>query len=170
MTLTFRSEKGAPLSYEEVDANFDYLHKRLSALENTETYPSEIEDIKVENNYLTLKTREKIWGPFKLSSKTNEQKGIWNAETVYTEGDVVQHENALFICQHSHEAQPLFTQDFWQTLYQPQPCVAFCQEKQLPQGTPGQLVIFPNNEGLLNLAFHNGKTWVTLDGATPLTL
>jgi len=121
MGLTLRKDKGHPLMFQEVDANFSYLDQRLSALESGPYAPDGLSEITLDQGRLTLQTtRGQTFGPFALDRGIKPQ-GRWASEEHYQKGDAVQHKNALYVAVIDHQSSDVFEEDKWQVCFKTEP-------------------------------------------------
>lgn len=75
MTITYRSEKGSPLTSDEIDTNFRELATRLTHLEDHTETAEGLDKIHLEGDQLTFTgTLGKTFGTFTLPQPTTPSK------------------------------------------------------------------------------------------------
>jgi len=98
MSIIYWSQKKAPLKPEEVDGNFEYLEKKISALQELLKETPSLTMIEVKNGHLLCQGSDGTpLSPIKLPSWT--PRGQWNKEASYVPGDIVYDEKCLYLCQ-----------------------------------------------------------------------
>ena len=99
MSITYRKQKGSPLTIEEMDNNFLDIVKRLFELEKTPLCAEGIKEIVQEGDQITIKgTFGSSFGPFSLPKVLPQAKGKWKENVAYAFSDYVQYEQSLYIC------------------------------------------------------------------------
>ncbi len=179
MPIVYRSEKGAPLTRDEVDNNFRELDQRIEKLTSS-TYQTEgIGDIQVHGDRLTIiGNRGAKFGPFKLPVVGYTPRGAWAAGRDYAIYDVVSQQGNAYVCSTAHFGQNFEQeQKHWQLLFQAvapsqqtvgskedlstsAPQLRVYEPNTLPKtGTLGQLALYVNEQNTLNVIFGDGKGW-----------
>lgn len=168
MTIIYRTEKGSPLTVQEIDNNFRELETRLTALIEHPEVGEGIGKIHVEGDQIHF------WGTFGtdfgthiLPKATLNPCGPWSSQTPYKKMDLVTMDNGLYCCIGDHMSTE-WLQDslFWKTLLtlpQPQPPpVALYEKASLPERTTmGTLALLLGEEDP-TLIFFNGTNWQRL--------
>lgn len=165
MPITYRAEKGSPLSVEEIDGNFRELDNRLKNLEENPEVGESIGKIQVEGDQIHFRgTFATDFGTFTLPSPTLKLKGKWMIQTFYQTLDLVTHETGLYSCLHAHTSIT-WEQDInaWQEIFAlpkpPPPSLHLYEKATLPQEEIlGKMAILVGEEEPA-LIFFNGKTW-----------
>lgn len=170
MSITYRHEKGSPLTVQEIDGNFKELETRLKILEDHAEEGEGIEKIHLEGDRLTFTgTFGKDFGTFTLPKPSLNPCGPWSPEKPYKKLDLVTVESGLYYCAMDHTSTT-WTQDtpFWKQALtfpkvQPQQFSLPLYEKaSLPETDRlGKLGLLLEEEGA-TLIFFNGKNWQCL--------
>jgi hypothetical protein len=172
MTITYRAEKGSPLTAQEIDGNFKELETRLNTLEDRPEGGESIGKIHVEGDQIHfLGTFGTDFGIFTLPKANLNPCGQWGAQMPYKKLDLVTFnsslENALYCCTTDHISTE-WTQDrsLWKLLLslpQPPPSTVPLYEKaSLPEvEAMGKLAFLLEEDGL-TLIFFNGSNWQRL--------
>ena len=118
MPIIYRAHKGAPLTIEEMDSNFEHLERRLEHLETSPLVAEGIKSIKQEGDQLTiLCTLGCVFGPFTLPKYLPNPKGAWQPKVRYVVGDWVNHNKAVYFCKQGHSSEAFDGQkECWQFL------------------------------------------------------
>ena len=118
MPIVYRAHKGAPLSIQEIDGNFEHLDKRLQALEEGPLMAEGIKEIRQEGDQLIIEgTHGRTFGPFVLPRYLPIVKGEWAPDQRYAYGDWVSYKKALFFCTTPHVSSDFEAQsDCWKVL------------------------------------------------------
>lgn len=168
MTITYRGEKGSPLTVQEIDDNFRELETRLNIFEDHSEAGESLGKIYIEGDQINFKgTFGTDFGTFTLPKANLNPCGVWARQTPYRKLDLVTAENALHCCINAHISTS-WTQDssFWkQALILPQPppaTLSLYEKASLPEAeTMGKLALLLENEGS-SLIFFNGNNWQRL--------
>ena len=84
MPITYRAEKGSPLSVEEIDGNFKELETRIKTLEENPEAGEGIGKIQVEGDQMHLMgTFATDFGTFTLPQPKLNMRGKWAQQTPY---------------------------------------------------------------------------------------
>ena len=169
MTITYRKEKGSPLTVQEIDNNFKELETRLNALEEHSEDVEGLGKIHVEGDQLHFQgTFGKDFGTFTLPQATLNPRGPWIPQTPYKKLDLVTFANALYYCMEDHQATA-WDEDkpFWKLILSlpppPSSTLPLYEKASLPETeTIGKLALLLEAEGT-SLIFFNGKTWQQLE-------
>lgn len=90
MTIVYRSEKGSPLTADEVDGNFEDLDGRVTTLETEGPLGIASIDSSEDGGSLTVTlTDDSTQGPFPLPVATFRPAGEWTNSTPYAYLDIV---------------------------------------------------------------------------------
>jgi len=168
MSITYRAEKGAPLTIAEIDGNFKELDSRLKILEEHPEVGEGLGKIQVQGDQMTLTgTFGTDFGTFFLPKASLKLCGVWLSQTPYQKLDLVTSENVLYCCLKEHMSSQ-WEQDrtLWQDILSlPKPPSSSCplyEKPTLPvDESVGKLALLLEEEGP-SLIFFNGKTWQRL--------
>ena len=109
MSIILRSEKGAPLTIEEMDGNFRELLIRLEKLENGECHVEGLKSAYLEGDEVVFMTSlDRELGRFRLPSLVFCFKGMWAPHTLYAFGDIITLQRNAWICQEPHTSEGAF--------------------------------------------------------------
>lgn len=168
MTITYRHEKGSPLTVQEIDCNFKELEQRLNALEDHLEVGEGLGKIHMEGDKISfLGTFGTDFGTHSLPKASLNPCGAWVTQTPYKQLDLVTVENALYCCLTEHiSTRWLQDRTLWKqalTLPQPPPSTLPLYEKaSLPEAEAmGKLAFLLEDEGP-TLIFFNGNKWQRL--------
>ena len=168
MSITYRAEKGAPLTAAEIDGNFKELDARLKILEDHPEAGEGLGKIQVHEDQITLTgTFGTDFGTFSLPKESLRPCGAWLPNTPYQKLDLVTADSVLYCCLKDHTSiawEP--DRAHWQdVLSLPKPLsTAFplYENATLPKDERvGKLAFLLDDEGP-SLIFFNGKTWQRL--------
>lgn len=168
MTITYRSEKGSPLTVQEIDGNFKELEQRINTLENHPEVGEGLGKIHVEGDQISfLGTFGTDFGTHSLPKTNLNPCGTWATQMAYKKLDLVTAENALYCCiiGHISTTWPQDSPCWKQVLALPQappPSLTLYEKASLPEvETMGKLALLLENEGA-TLIFFNGNNWQRL--------
>lgn len=114
MSLTYRIEKGAPLSAKELDDNFRQLHERIHELENAERI---IHRIELNGEDLLLRDHAGVEiSRIKIPVVSLNSRGEWRDDVPYARNDLITYLGDVFICLNSHGPSN-FNHTDWQKLF-----------------------------------------------------
>lgn len=113
--ITYRLEKGAPLSILEMDTNFRDLEQRLGALEDHPITP--VIAIEQQDDVLTFKIDGDVISHIVLPKFQPSFKGAWAKNTSYRVGCWVYCNCMLYACQAHHISGEVFEPTFWQLIF-----------------------------------------------------
>ena len=171
--LTYRTEKGAALTIEEMDGNFRDLDERLKILETHLDSEEGIGKILSQGETLTiLGTRGTELGVFSLPKMTLSPRGPWSPEVSYLSLDLVTHAHTLYYCLKDHTSRD-WEEDTssWQQIvdFSPPSTPPIIYEKAtLPsQDVLGKIALLFEETGF-TLIFFNGTEWQRLQKGDPL--
>lgn len=168
MPITYRSEKGSPLTSSEIDGNFRDLDARLNALTDKSEAGEGIGKIQVGEEQMKITgTFGTDFGTFPLPKAQLKPCGPWTVQTPYNKLDLVTMENALYCCRYEHTSTT-WIQDssFWQEVIRlpllPPHSLAFYEKASVPEReTMGKLAVLVE-ETNSTLIFFNGNQWQRL--------
>ncbi|MBA3813258.1 MAG: hypothetical protein H0X26_02005 [Alphaproteobacteria bacterium] len=172
MTITYRAEKGSPLTAREIDDNFRELETRLAAIADNPEGGESLGKIQVEGDQIHFRgTFGANFGTFTLPKASLNPRGPWLPQTPYKKLDVVTiqnaAENSLSCCIADHISN-VWAQDssFWKSLLSfPQPppsTMALYEKASLPESElMGKLALLMEEKGPA-LIFFNGNNWQRL--------
>jgi hypothetical protein len=101
LAITYRAEKGAPLTSEEVDANFRSLEEELAGLAGKALEGEGIGEIAVSDGEMTIRgDRGTNFGTFPLPVPRG--RGEWAEDTAYEPLDIVTRDGAGWMCGAAH--------------------------------------------------------------------
>ena len=167
MSLTYRAEKGAPLTIEEMDSNFRELETRLKTLEDFPEHPEGLSKIQLDGDQMTfLGSFGTNFGTFSLPQALFNPCGEWTAQTDYQKGDIVFCKDTLYICNSPHKSLALENQlEHWTLLFSLSSSAyssPIYEKATLPmEERIGKLEVFAEDGGL-NIIFFNGTAWQRL--------
>ncbi len=171
--ITYRSEKGAPLSIEEMDNNFHELEQRLDAFEKTNNSFDSLVDAKVDGDQMTLiSNRGRKIGPIQLPIISYTPRGKWESKTDYAGYDVASHASGAYVCTTPHCSSD-FANDkqHWRLLLQgggvetkenekTEKCARIYEPATLPKVAElGQISIYLNEKSQPSVIYGDGYGW-----------
>jgi hypothetical protein len=113
--ITYRLEKGAPLSILEIDNNFRELEQRLNTLEEHPAIP--VIAIEQQEDVLIFKVDGKTISHIVLPKFQPIFKGAWEKNTLYRLGCWVQYKGKLYTCKVPHTSGETFEPSFWIAIF-----------------------------------------------------
>ncbi len=164
--MIYRTDKGAPLTIEEMDDNFRELEDRLKALETHLDSGEGIGKITAHGDALTITgTFGTDFGTFPLPKATLTPRGPWASETPYHSLDFVMYNQGVYCCLKDH-LSTLWEHDapLWQeilTLPKPLPLPLYEKATLPSQDDLGKLALLIEETGITPL-FFDGKGWQRL--------
>jgi len=164
--ITYRTEKGAPLTIEEMDGNFRDMESRLKTLEAHLESGEGIGKILMQGETITVMgTFGTELGTFPLPKASLTPRGKWSFQAPYQRLDVVTHNNSVYCCLKDHLSD-LWEQDepMWQeilTLPLPPPLTLYEITTLPAQEEMGKQALLIDDHGI-TLIFFNGKRWQRL--------
>lgn len=164
--ITYRTEKGAPLTIEEMDGNFRDIESRLKVLETHLASGEGIGKVLVQGDKLTVVgTFGTDFGTFSLPKASLKPRGPWVAQTPYQALDFVIHGRGVYCCSQNH-LSTLWEQDghAWQELliFPTLLPLALYERATLPaQEEMGKQALLIDKQAI-NLIFFDGKRWQRL--------
>lgn len=164
--LTYRTEKGAPLTIEEMDGNFCDIESRLKLLETHLVSGEGIGKIHTQGDQLHIVgTFGTDFGAFPLPKISLKPRGSWIAQTPYQAFDLVTHERGVYCCSQNH-LSTLWEQDghAWQEIltFPTPPPLAIYERATLPvQEEIGKQALLLDEQET-HLIFFDGKRWQRL--------
>lgn len=168
MSITYRANKGAPLSAAEIDGNFKELEARLTQLEEYPERGEGIGKIQVVGDQMTfIGTFGSDFGTFYLPKASFKPCGSWTSQMLYQKLDLVTYENTLYCCLKEHMSTTWAQDDgAWKdilTLPKPPSNTLPLYEKSTLPGNEslGKFALLLEEEGP-TLIFFNGKGWQRL--------
>lgn len=170
MPITYRQEKGSPLTVQEIDGNFKELETRLKILEENPEAGEGIEKIHMEGDQITFTgTFGKDFGTFTLPKPSLNPCGPWSPQKPYRKLDLVTVDNALYWCTADHLSS-LWSEEgpFWNAVFtfpqaqSPPSSLPLYEKASLPEtDLLGKLALLLEEEGT-TLIFFNGNNWQRL--------
>jgi hypothetical protein len=109
--MTYRLEKGAPLSILEIDTNFRELEQRLNELEDHPITP--VIGIEQQEDVLIFKVDGEVISHIVLPKFQPIFNGPWVKNTLYRVGCWAQHASKLYTCKVPHTSGETFEPSFW---------------------------------------------------------
>jgi len=165
--LTYRTEKGAPLTIEEMDGNFREIEGRLKLLEAHLESGEGLGKITVQEDQMTLVgTFGTPFGTFTLPKAVLNSRGTWLSQTSYQKLDLVTFEHGIYVCEKDHFSTQ-WDQDhsFWHEILsfpKASSSLPLYEKATLPrEETLGKLALFME-ESASTLIFFDGKGWQRL--------
>jgi len=113
--ITYRLEKGAPLSVLEIDNNFRELEQRLNALE-TQGLDGAL-TFEQQEDLLIFKRNQQPVSHVVLPKFQPIFKGAWESEMNYRIGCWVYYDYKLYACTAPHTSAVDFDFDSWQLIF-----------------------------------------------------
>ncbi len=113
--ITYRLEKGAPLSILEIDTNFRELEQRLSTLEDHPNTP--VIAVEQQEDVLIFKVDGEVISHIVLPKFQPIFKGEWMKNTSYRVGTWVYCNHTLYACQVPHTSGENFEPSFWALIF-----------------------------------------------------
>lgn len=114
--ITYRIDKGSPLSIEELDENFRTLEAKIENIEEC------LEPIKLcteqIGNTVIIKNHGEEIGNFNIPKSTISFKGKWQEKNYYEADDLVVHLECLYTCKLSHLSEKIFSNDNWTKIFE----------------------------------------------------
>jgi hypothetical protein len=165
MTITYRAEKGAPLTAAELDGNFRELEERLHHLENDSETPESIRLINLENESLSIKgSYGTDYGNFPLPKISLPFRGGWNTQTLYHKQDIITQETGIYECLQSHTSFEWNQEGHqWKSLIPfhkaKNMTLPLFEKETLPKEETLGKFAFLLEEGTCSPIFFNGKCW-----------
>lgn len=113
--ITYRLEKGSPLTVLELDTNFRTLEERILALED---HPATSNiSIEQQDDVITFKINGDAISPIVLPKFQPLFKGEWEKNTTYHPGCWTCLSGALYACQTYHTSNDDFEPNYWQLIF-----------------------------------------------------
>lgn len=166
--IIYRAQKGAPLSFEEMDNNFRELDTRLSRLEALKDSVEGIGRIDGHDDHITITgTLGSDFGTFPLPKANLKPRGIWAPKETYKKGDLVTHHQTFAVCLMDHTSS-LWDEELtcWQDIFSlpsPSPLLPLYERETLPShDTLGKLALLMEDPKP-SLIFFEGERWIRLD-------
>lgn len=168
MPITYRREKGSPLTTEEIDENFRELESRLNALTANSEGGEGLGKIYLAGDQISFTgTFGADFGTFTLPKASLSPCVAWATQTPYKTHDVVTVESSLYCCTQEHMST-IWAQDspFWKLAFTfpqpPPPSLPLYEKASLPETEiMGKLAVLLEEEGP-TLIFFNGNKWQRL--------
>lgn len=114
MPITFRRDKKAPLTPEEVDNNFQELLDQIQAL-RTALPQYTLVNIKQEGRKLIFQGPQGMtFPPVDLPVVTWTPRGLWKENVSYVPYDVVQYKDSLWLCVTAHTSPQENISEYWE--------------------------------------------------------
>lgn len=188
MAITLRSEKGSPLTINELDENFKELNERLAALEQGNFAVESLDSIRVEGHEIVfISTLGKEISRCSLPAPVLQGRGNWAEKQDYCQGDMVRFQDKIFLCRQNHTSalSPDLEEDNWRVLFDIQggafqefaqlnsenipkgkeyaaSSLPLYEEETLPNPSLGQIGVLVKKKTRPKLIFSNGKAWEAL--------
>lgn len=171
MPVVYRHQKGAPLTSDEIDGNFEELLKRIETLEITPTPAEGIKEIEQNGDTLNITgSYGTSFGHFKLPLLTYTMRGKWEANTSYAAYNVVAKDAQTWVCVTTHHSGAQFEEQNWKvfldlsealnrsvTLTQ----VPIFTKDNLPKAEMGALGLYATSKKVC-LIYGDGRNWHAL--------
>lgn len=164
--ITYRTDKGAPLTIEEMDGNFRDIESRLKVLETHLEAGEGIGKILVQGETMNiLGTFGTDFGTFPLPKASLKLRGPWMSQTPYQTLDLVTQGHGVYCCSQDH-LSTLWEQDShaWQeilTFPHPPPLLLYESATLPSQEEMGKQGLLIDERGM-TLIFFDGKKWQRL--------
>lgn len=191
MPLIYRKDKGVPLTIEELDGNFQFLHERMSVIERLQGATEQPFQFQVEQKGDVIVFKDasgKSAGQFRIPIPHLQPRGAWIPQVSYQVMDLVSYQDSTYICAQSHESSTFEAeQSCWQRLVtsfptearenlvgeegnaplSSQSMVPIYTRATLPKAASGTMaILFEDNSPKLVMAF--GEKWWVLAGCQEL--
>ena len=173
MPIIYRNKKGAPLSSDEADGNFEELEQRIEALKVllAQGKTESLAEIKLNGTRLEFFGTSGIqFESVNLPVVTWQPKGEWKIDVLYNAYDVVSRENYLYVCITAHKSIEEFQTPNWQKLLEiPKneitlAILPFYAKETLPKDPKlGSVGLFDDGDHPKPV-FFEGKQWRFMDG------
>ncbi|MBA4749564.1 MAG: hypothetical protein H2057_02975 [Alphaproteobacteria bacterium] len=170
MSMTLSRNKGSPLTFEELDQNFEELDKKVKHLEETSLPGEGLKEIIQEGDELIFEsTFGRNLGRARLPMPLFHHKGVWKAQTSYVYGSLVTWQNKVYCCHTSHVSEEILSEHMWSLLLQvPEtekqviatssaeaaqtlPLLPLYDKEVLPEPAMGKLCLMTDSTGLFVL-------------------
>lgn len=168
MSIIYRTEKGSPLTSQEIDGNFKELETRITQLEDHPEAGESLGKISVEGDQISFTgSFGTDFGSFTLPKAALSPRGTWVTQTSYKELDLVTSENALHCCIHKH-ISVTWEQDrsYWKCIFSlpppPSSTLSLYEKASLPEEEAVGKLALLLEEGGTSLIYFNGNQWQRL--------
>ena len=109
MVMTYRDEKGSPLTSAEVDENFRHVNARIDdVVDNPPTAVSVSNITETDTTFTVWMSDGSFFGPFTKPVATMRWRGNWAASTGYFQNDLVYNSPSLYIVTQNHVSDTTF--------------------------------------------------------------
>lgn len=164
--LTYRLEKGAPLTLEEMDGNFRELEERLRNLSTQLEERESVGRLFLEGHTLrVMGSHGTDLGDVHLPSFSLQSKGEWKSGVSYVPSDFVTHQGALYACLHPHVSRVWDEEGLWKEIFrfsQNTSSLPLYEAATLPsEENVGTLALLMGDQGA-RVIFFNGEGWEAL--------
>ena len=176
MQIIYRSQKGSPLTIQEIDGNFQELETRIKALDEKVGKGSTESLAAVNCKGETLEfigTQGTKFPSVKLPIMRWEAKGGWKKNAAYKAHDVVSYQQSLYLCMREHQSAVEFQTQNWQKILEiPKPeiqldTLPFYSKQTLPKEVKlGALGLLEDQQGPKPIYF-DGKQWCFVSDNQP---
>jgi hypothetical protein len=162
MTMTYRADKGSPLTIDEMDDNFREIIARVEALENNPPVGETIADIRAEGDHLIIHgTHGSQYGPFQLPVISLTPQGEWQPRRDYVRNDCVLYQGILYLCTNTHTAGDVFYDVNWvHVMNEAKPILPTYATGTLPEvHSPGEMGLYVDDTGVTGVIYSDGQSW-----------
>ncbi|MFN7709860.1 MAG: hypothetical protein ACK5O7_02705 [Holosporales bacterium] len=186
MPLIYRRDKGIPLTMEELDGNFQFLHDRLALVEQLGQDSGGAPGFTIEQQGDVLIFRgadRQTLGQFRIPIPHLSPRGTWQPQTTYAVLDLVHAEGGSYVCKTAHTSTS-FAGDraHWQPLLaasgkdleslnqtgeatkSTETALPIYDWATLPNPAPGLMVVVADTEGPAVLVAMGQKWWTLATG------
>lgn len=179
MSIILSKNKGSPLTFEELDQNFEELDKKVKHLEETSLPGEGLKEIIQEGDELIFEsTFGRNLGRARLPIPLFHHQGVWKAKTSYVYGSLVTWQNKVYCCHTSHVSEEILSESMWSLLLhvpevekqhiassstetaQALPLLPLYDKEVLPEPTLGKLCLMTDSTGLF-MVIGGGDKWHT---------
>ena len=171
MTLILRHKKGAPLTVEELDGNFEDLDGRIKRFEvQAEELESIAKVTEKDGKFVVTGSRGSALGEIPIPTPKLQFKKAWKAGTAYYANDLVTHKGALLVCKTPHVSEEFEAKHWIEAFKNSVPLekeettvssLPLYEKTTLPKATLGTLAILIS-EKEPQLILGDGKAWMQL--------
>lgn len=114
--MLYSTDKGAPLTPQEIDGNFQKIWQRLEQLTQMDQVTLGTLSIAMEGDLLVLKTLDqRVIGQGIVPTIMPNFRGTWKENVSYQPQDWITHQGSLYVCI-KPSCQETFLTEHWQSV------------------------------------------------------